>query len=141
MEDASLVDSPCTIAIDTAQRDLETAVAKSRNQSQNNDLEAMNNDTSTIISDPDDLAAAFFAAEARKKEEVTKLPIDDWSTHFPELKLRCTSSQQEESSHYNDCTTKEFMDQAARFRTQLKEKLVQAFMNELLKEAENKMKI
>ena len=139
--------SPCTIAIDTAQEEISNATILC----QKNDLpkEEMNNDnttttTTTTISDPNDLAAAFFAAEARKKKEVTKLPIEDWSTRFPKLRLRCISKEEEEESNHNnndDCTTKEFMDQAARFRIQLKEKLVQAFMNELLNEAEIKMKL
>lgn len=45
--------------------------------------------------DPDDLAAAFFAAQAKKQEAESRLPIKEWTQLFPGLRLQGTSSSGE----------------------------------------------
>mmetsp|Transcript_45788 Transcript_45788/g.139095 ORF Transcript_45788/g.139095 Transcript_45788/m.139095 type:complete len:227 (-) Transcript_45788:846-1526(-) len=37
--------------------------------------------------DPDDLAAAFFAQQAKKEEMERKLPVEEWTELFPNLRL------------------------------------------------------
>lgn len=51
----------------------------------------------TEDTDPDDLAAAFFAAQAKKKEAEGRLPIKEWTKLFPGLRLQGSSKPGESS--------------------------------------------
>ena len=51
--------------------------------------------------DPDDLAAAFFAAQAAKEAQKTKLPTEDWVAAISSMKLASNSA----SSNEGDVTS------------------------------------
>ena len=54
-----------------------------------------NNEGTDPNPDTDDLAAAFFAAQAKKMEDEIRLPIEAWTQLFPGLRLRGCSEQGE----------------------------------------------
>jgi len=81
--------------------------------------------------DPDDLAAAFFAAEAKEQEAKSRLPTKEWARLFPNLRL-----QTGPLSGFEDSQVTEVAAHNARqseIRSLIKERLVQRLHRECTK--------
>ena len=69
-----------------------------------------------VDTDPDDMTAAFFAAQAKKQEAESRLPTKEWAQLFPGLRLQ---TQQMPGSKVSTTNAKE-----SEMRSLIKEQLV-----------------
>ena len=87
--------------------------------------------------DPDDLAAAFFARQAKKEEVEMSLPIEDWASLFPGLRLggdfKLEGVNSPEKNDAVESAQVDFLDKAAMLRSIIKDHLVKVLMDDYKK--------
>ena len=112
-------------ALDRAQRELSSGEASASNQpsvvdevNEGGEAEPPANST-----DPDDLAAAFFAAQAKKQGAENRLPATEWAQLFPGLRLQAGCS--------NTSVTQQSEEMKSLIKEQLVERLHQEYKKEL----------
>ena len=117
-------------ALERAQRELSSGGAGASNQPSgvvdevNEEGKAEPPANST---DPDDLAAAFFAAQAKKQGAENRLPATEWAQLFPGLRLQAGCS--------NTSITQQSEEE---MKNLIKEKLVERLHQEYKKELADK---
>ena len=87
-------------------------------------------DDPMISDDPDDLAAAFFAQQAKKQKEEARLPVNEWAkTIFAHLDRKREDEDDDEPSSRIDTTTtpNSCRPKLADFQDDLVNELLQTF--------------
>jgi len=116
-------------ALERAQRELSSGEASASNQpsvvdevNEEGEAEPLANST-----DPDDLAAAFFATQAKKQGAENRLPAMEWAQLFPGLRLQAGCS--------NTSITQQSEEE---MKNLIKEQLVERLHQEYKKELADK---